>query len=51
MEEHKMLKPYFSQAADRLNERIDRLIIGTMQLTDPNAAGIMAQSLDGSSSL
>ena len=26
MEEHKNLKPYFSQAADRLNERILYLI-------------------------
>lgn len=28
MEEHKQLKPYFSQAGDRLNDRILKLVVG-----------------------
>ena len=34
MEEHKRLKPFFSQAADRLNERIIKLIGGAWGLQE-----------------
>ena len=51
MEEHKRLKPFFSQAADRLNERIIKLIGGAWSLQDDphdkTMPAIMAQSLDG----
>ena len=55
MEEHKRLKPYFSQAADRLNDRILRLIGGCSIYQDEHAntlaPTIMATSLDGGTSL
>ena len=55
MEEHKRLKPYFSQAADRLNDRIIRLIGGCSIYHEEHAhtlaPTIMAASLDGGTSL
>ena len=55
MEQHKRLKPYFSQAADRLNDRIVRLIGGCSIYHDEHAntlgPTIMATSLDGGTSL
>ena len=55
MEEHKRLKPYFSQAADRLNDRIVKLIGGNHSSTfhdeHGNAPTVMATSLDGGTSL
>ena len=52
MEEHKRLKPFFSQAADRLNDRILRLIGGSALYHEEhrlNIPTVMAASLDGTS--
>ena len=54
MEEHKRLKPFFSQAADRLNDRIVRLIGGSALYHEEhrfNVPTVMAASLDGGTSM
>ena len=54
MEAHKRLKPFYSQAADRLNERILKLIGNAYNLqhdddkqTDLADASINVRALDG----
>ena len=55
MEEHKRLKPHFSQAADRLNDRIVRLVGKSALYHDEHNSShvpaIMTTSLDGATSL
>ena len=62
MEEHKRLKPYFSQAADRLDDRICKLIgaaadkiqyqsANPIEEEDQAAKTINVSSIDGGRSL
>lgn len=55
MEEHKQLKPYFSQAADRLNDRVVRLIGRSSLYHDEHGStqgpAIITTSLDEGASL